>query len=99
LPDDNEDEAMNYQWMRILQVLDQMEKHFHHLGLEKEDCRKQLICEVSSMSKSLLLAYEKNSEKSLEELVTEFRYYNINMHNVLLLCAFVHTDVLFLFKK
>ena len=72
LPDDNEDEATNYQWMRILQVLDEMEKHFRHLRLETEDCRKHLLCELSSINKSL--TYETNSEKRLEELATQLRY-------------------------
>ena len=49
---DSDDTSLNYNWARIIQILHEMEEHFHSLGVIKkhdEDCKKlSLICQISA---------------------------------------------------
>ncbi|XP_032784120.1 uncharacterized protein LOC116921867 isoform X2 [Daphnia magna] len=47
LPDDEGNE-LNFQWARIIQILHEMDEHFHRLGAEQseDDCRKRLVCKL-----------------------------------------------------
>lgn len=47
LPDDEGNE-LNFQWARIIQILHEMDEHFHRLGAEQseDDCRKRLVCRL-----------------------------------------------------
>ena len=71
LPDSNEDDILNYKWIRILQILDRMEEKFRYVA--NEDCRKRLVCDLSA-NRTLQLGYDKNAAKYIEELSSKLRY-------------------------
>lgn len=77
LPDD-EDEADHayYGWARILETLHAMDEHFRQLGLQKseDECRKRLVCQLSSNNKLDSLTTSLNhSHEALRKLATKLR--------------------------
>lgn len=88
LPDGEED-GLDYNWLRIIEILHEMDEHFRRLGViqtNENDCRKRLICKLFENDNT------KNSidenEQKLKKLASQLRY--IECRNDITLSCF-HT--------
>lgn len=71
LPDGEED-GLDYNWTRIIQILHEMDEHFRRLGAQtnENDCRKRVICKLFETKNKKTV--DKN-EQTLKKLTNQLR--------------------------